>query len=90
MQKLYAFSTSKMITSSDDIAQNTDVTTIALAFQKQIVDIIDKCGSFEEAIDALHGAYPEMDIEALQDVMDSALQSAHILGAAGVEYEGTE
>lgn len=90
MQKLYAFSTSKMITSSDDIAQNTDVTTIVLAFQKQIVDIIDKCGSFEEAIDALHGAYPEMDIEALQDVMDSALQSAHILGAAGVEYEGTE
>lgn len=90
MQKLYAFSTSKMVTSSDDIAQNIDVTTIALTFQKQIVDIIDKCGSFEEAIDALHRVYPEMDIEALQDVMDSALQSAHILGAAGIEYESNE
>ncbi len=90
LQKLYAFSQNKPITSVEDIESGTDLKTIALSFQNQIVDIVDKCGTFEEAIDALHEAYPQMDIEALQDVMDSALQSSYILGSAQSEFEENE
>ncbi|WP_060826166.1 phage portal protein family protein [Sulfurospirillum cavolei] len=90
LQKLYAFSQNKPITSLEDIESGTDLKTIALSFQSQIVDIVDKCTSFEEAIDALHEAYPQMDIEALQDVMDSALQSSYILGSAQSEFEESE
>lgn len=90
LQKLYAFSQNKPITSLEDIENSADLKTIALSFQSQIVDIVDKCNSFEEAIDALHTAYPSMDIEALQDVMDSALQSSYILGSAQSEFEESE
>lgn len=90
LQKLYAFSQNKPITSLEDIENSADLKTIALSFQSQIVDIVDKCTSFEEAIDALHEAYPQMDIEALQDVMDSALQSSYILGSAQSEFEESE
>jgi phage gp29-like protein len=90
LQKLYAFSQNKPITSVEDIESGTDLKTIALSFRNQIVDIVDKCTSFEEAIDALHEAYPQMDIEALQDVMDSALQSSYILGSAQSEFEENE
>lgn len=90
LQKLYAFSQNKPITSLEDIESGADLKTIALSFQSQIVDIVDKCTSFEEAIDALHEAYPQMDIEALQNVMDSALQSSYILGSAQSEFEENE
>lgn len=90
LQKLYAFSQNRPITSIEDIESSIDLKTTALSFKNQIVDIIDKCSSFEEAIDALHEAYPQMDIEALQDVMDSALQSSYILGSAQSEFEGSE
>lgn len=90
LQKLYAFSQNRPITNIEDIESGVDLKTIALSFQNQIVDIVDKCNSFEEAIDALHVAYPQMDIEALQDVMDSALQSSYILGSAQSEFEENE
>lgn len=90
IQRLYALSASKPITTTDELSDSIDLGTIALSFQTQIVDIVDKAKSFEEAIDMLHSAYPSMDIAQLQDVMDMALQSSHILGTAEVEFEESE
>jgi len=90
MQKLYALSATKPITTTDDLSNSVDIKKIALSFQTQIVDIIDQAKSFEEAIDLLHGAYPSMDIAELQDTMDIALQNSYILGTAEVEYESED
>lgn len=90
MQKLYALSATKPITTTDELSDSVDVHKIALSFQTQIVDIIDHANSFEEAIDLLHAAYPGMDIAELQDTMDMALQSSYILGTAEVERESEE
>lgn len=90
IQKLYALSANKPIGSTDELSDSIDLGTIALSFQTQIVDIVDKAKSFEDAIDMLHSAYPSMDITQLQDVMDMALQSSHILGTAEVEFEENE
>lgn len=87
MQKLYALSATKPITTTDELSDSVDIHKIALSFQTQIVDIIDQANSFEEAIDLLHAAYPGMDIAELQDTMDMALQSSYILGTAEVERE---
>lgn len=90
MQKLYALSATKPISTTDELSERVDINKIALSFQTQIVDIIDQATSFEEAIDLLHSAYPDMDIAELQDTMDMALQSSYILGTAEVERESEE
>lgn len=90
MQKLYALSATKPITTTDELSDSVDIKRIALSFQTQIVEIIDQANSFEEAIDLLHAAYPGMDIAELQDTMDMALQSSYILGTAEVERESEE
>lgn len=89
-QKLLALSATRPITTTDELSDSLDVHKIALSFQTQIADIIDGAGSFEEAIDRLHSAYPHMDIAQLQDTMDMALQSSYILGAAEIEFEENE
>jgi phage gp29-like protein len=90
MQKLYALSATKPITSTDALSDSVDTHKIALSFQTQILDIVDKANSFDEAIDLLHGAYPSMDISELQETLDTAMQSSYILGAAEVEFESEE
>lgn len=90
MQKIYALSATKPISDTDTLSDSVDIHKIALSFQTQILKIIDQAKSFEEAIDLMHQAYPEMDIAQLQDTMAIAFQSSYILGAAQTEFEENE
>ncbi|MEW5833039.1 MAG: DUF935 family protein [Campylobacterota bacterium] len=89
-QKLISLSATRPISDTDTLSGLIDLKTIALSFQTQIAEIIDGAESFEEAIDRLHAAYPQMDISELQETMDIALQSSYILGTAEAEFEEEE
>jgi len=87
LQKIYALSATKPIKNLNDVNNAVDTNAIALSFQTQILDIVDSATTFDEALDALYKAYPTLDTIALQDALDSAMQSSYILGTADVEFE---
>ncbi|MDD3770487.1 MAG: DUF935 family protein [Sulfuricurvum sp.] len=89
-QKLLALSATRPISDTDTLSGLIDLKSIALSFHTQIAEIVDSASSFEEAIDMLHAAYPQMDISELQETMDLAMQSSYILGSAEVEFEENE
>jgi len=85
-----AFSTKKPLDTIDKAYNDVNMSSIAIALNTQVIDIIDNAESFEEAIDALHEAYPKMDLVELQELMENSIANAEILGNAEVEYENEQ
>ena len=85
-----SFSAKKPLDAIDKAYNDLSMSSIAIALNSQVVDIVDSAESFEEAIDALHEAYPKMDINELQDFMEQSIANAEILGNAEVEYENEQ
>jgi phage gp29-like protein len=71
----------------DRNAQNIDYETISHTFQKQILEIINKCESFEEMQKELEDAFPTMDTKLFENILFQNLVNASLLAAATIEDE---
>ncbi|MCG3696901.1 DUF935 domain-containing protein [Aliarcobacter butzleri] len=66
---------------------NIDFSHLALTFQKQILEIINKSESHEEMLEQLFKAYPTFDTKELEDSLYKYLANASLLGVASIEDE---
>lgn len=66
---------------------NIDFSHLALTFQKQILEIINKSESHEETLEQLFKAYPTFDTKELEDSLYKYLANASLLGVASIEDE---
>ncbi len=85
-----SFSSKKPLDAIDKAYDDLNISPIAIALSTQVMEIVDSCESFEEAIDALSEAYPKMDLIELQELMENSIANAEILGNAEVEYENEQ
>lgn len=86
-QKVFAFSSQRPSDAIETATAEIDMTPIALTFQTQVQNILDRAESFDEMVEMLHESYPTMEIDELQEMMEDAMANADILGQAEVEYE---
>ncbi len=84
--KLMQFSTAL---STDELEYQTkQIDTInPLTFQKQILETIEKCTSYEELQDKLLEIYPDVDTQDLEELLFKNIANADILGRAKIEEE---
>ncbi|MCG3658612.1 DUF935 family protein [Aliarcobacter butzleri] len=66
---------------------NIDFSHLALTFQKQILEIINKSESHEEMLEQLFKAYPTFNTKELEDSLYKYLANASLLGVASIEDE---
>lgn len=67
--------------------ENIDFAPLAITFQKQILEIVEKSQSYEEILDNLFKAYPSFDTKELEESLYHYLTNASILAVASVEEE---
>ena len=89
-KKLFVFGAQKPADTLEGAIDSINLKKIELTFQKQIIDILDRANTFEEAIEALQEAYPKTELQELQELMESAMINAEILARVEVEDESEE
>jgi phage gp29-like protein len=85
--RVFAFSKEKPADSVDAGLKEVNMEKIALSFQNQIEKMLDEASTFEEVIDSLQAAYPKMELNELQELLENVMADAEILGYAEIEEE---